>query len=161
MSDAAIEIQVADALVVPAPLSRAQTKKAPPKNLSLILSVCGKALKTFGDNRPINAVTILILLQNIIMAVAKIKSLSSEEQKELALSSIQWIIDQQKQLSDEEKDTLDILAETIFPQAIELLSPTESCLFSCFSCKKTTETKEDVKDVKKEEVKDVKTDVKA
>ncbi len=174
MSNAAIEISVADALVVPAPLSRAQTKKVQPKNLAVILSVCGKALKTFGDDRPINAVTILILLQHIIMAVNKVKSLSTLERKELALSAIQWIIDQQKNLSDEEKDTLDLLAETIFPQAIELLSPTECFLFSCFSCAKTkeTEVKDDVKpeetagkvevkeeakvEVKKEEVKEAK-----
>ena len=144
-TNAAIELSVADALVVPAPLSRAQTKKAQPKNLSLILSVCGKALKTFGEDRPINAVTILILLQNIIMAINKIKSLSADERKELALASIQWIIDQQKNLSDEEKDTLDLLAETIFPQAIELLSPSESCLLSCFSCTKTSETDKEAK----------------
>ena len=188
MSNAAIEISVADALVVPAPLSRAQTKKVQPKNLAVILSVCGKALKTFGDDRPINAVTILILLQHIIMAVNKVKALSTLEKKDLALSAIQWIIDQQKNLSDEEKDTLDLLAETIFPQAIELLSPTECFLFSCFSCTKTKETvevKDDVKpeettgkievkeeakkeevevkkeEAKKEEVKDVKTEIKA
>ncbi len=152
MSNAAIEISVADALVVPAPLSRAQTKKVQPKNLAVILSVCGKALKTFGDDRPINAVTILILLQHIIMAVNKVKSLSTLERKDLALSAIQWIIEQQKNLSDEEKDTLDLLAETIFPQAIELLSPTECFLFSCFSCTKTKETVEVKEEAKKEEV---------
>ena len=117
-------------LVVPTPLTRAQTKTGQPKNLSLILSICGKALKMFGDKK-INAVTILILLQHIIRAVEKITSLSTEERKELALASIQWLIDNQKDLTDEEKDTLDVLAETVFPQAVDLLSSGESC-FSCF-----------------------------
>ncbi len=160
MSNAAIEISVADALVVPAPLSRAQTKKVQPKNLAVILSVCGKALKTFGDERPINAVTILILLQHIITAVNKVKSLSTLERKELALSAIQWIIEQQKHLSDEEKDTLDLLAETIFPQAVELLSPAECFLFSCFSCTKTTDKTEDKVEEKAEVKEDVKPEVK-
>ncbi len=117
-------------LIVPAPpLSRSQTITTP-KNLSLILTVCGKALKLYGENS-INPGTILIVLSHIIICVKKIANLNEEEQKQLALDAIQWLINNQKGLTDEEKQTLDLLAETVFPQAVELLKPTTcSCIIS-------------------------------
>jgi hypothetical protein len=123
---------VSNVLVVPAhPLNRSATI-VQPKNLPLILSVCGQALKKFGD-QPINAVKILILIQHIIVAVKKLTKLEGEEQQKLVMDSIRWLIDNQKGLSDEEKNTLDIISETIFIQAIELLSDKES-FTSCISC---------------------------
>lgn len=118
-------------LIVPSPVSRSPTIK-PPKNLSLVLSVCGEALKLFG-NQKLSPLTILIVLQHIIIVIEKLVKISGEEKKELAIESIQWLISQQKELSDEEKTTLDLLAVSVFPQAIDLLAAKlpKSCL-DCF-----------------------------
>lgn len=120
----AVESTTTDVLVVPAPINRSNTIK-PPQNLSLVLTVCGKALKTYGDQQ-ISSAKILILLQHIVIAVNKLTKLSSDDQKQLALESIHWLIDHQKGLSDEEKNALDLMSEMVFPQAIELLSVAES-----------------------------------
>ncbi len=125
----------ADILIVPsAPLNRAITV-IPPKNLAIVLSVCGEALKKYGD-QPISSLKILVLLQHILVAVKKIAKLDGEEQKQLALDAIQWLINNQKGLTDEEKATLGMLSETVFPQAIELLTEVKSGCLSCF--KKST-----------------------
>ena len=122
----------ADVLIVPsAALNRAITVKQP-KNLSIVLSVCGEALKNYGD-QPISSVKILILLQHILVSVKKITTLNDEEQKQLALDSIHWLIDQQKGLTDEEKTILSMLSETVFPQAIELLTEVKLGCMSCFT----------------------------
>jgi hypothetical protein len=127
-------IDSSDILVVPsASLHRQKTLKHP-KNLSLILSVCGQALKKYGDQE-ICSMKILILLQHILTAVIKLTKLNEEDQKQLALDSIHWLIDNQKGLSDEEKNTLALLSETVFPQALELLSLAKTGCFSCL-CKK-------------------------
>ena len=117
-------------LIVPPPLIKMRTKKTP-DNLALVLSVCGYALKQFGNNN-INAATVLILLQKVIISVKKLTKLSEDEQKKLVLDSIQWIIENQKHLTDDEKQVLDILSETVFSQAVDLLSSGESGCFSCF-----------------------------
>lgn len=133
MSEPVSSVEPSDVLVVPAaPLNRSLTVKQP-KNISLVLSICGEALKTYGDQQ-VSAVKILILLQHILKAVNKLTKLNEEEQKQLALDSIHWLIDNQKNLSDEEKNMLDLLSETVFPQAIEILSTTKSSCVSCFSC---------------------------
>ena len=119
-------------LVVPPPLLRIKTKKTP-DNLGLVLSVCGDALHACG-NPNVNAKTILLLLQKIIVSVKKLTKLTKDDEKKIVLDCIEWIIDNQKGLSEEEKQILDMLAETIFPQAYDLLSETSSC-FSCFSKK--------------------------
>ena len=116
-------------LVVPPATPQSQ----PPQNLALVLSICGKALKTFGSNS-ISTVNVLIVLQHIIMAVSKISSLSDEDKKQLVLDSIHWLINNQTNLSVEEKQTLDLLAITIFPQAVELLSAEKDTILRCFSC---------------------------
>jgi hypothetical protein len=127
-------------LIVPPPLSRAESKKKQPEHLALVLSICGQALKTFGGDKPITSITILILLQHIVMAINKLTKLNVEEKKELAMVCIQWLIDNQKGLTDEEKDTLDLLAITAFPQVVDLLSEGSSslvsCFKSCFNCSK-------------------------
>ena len=122
---------VANELVVPSPLTRAITIQ-PPKNLAAILSICGEALTTYGDNA-ITSSQILILLQHIITAVNKLNGISVDEKKQLSLDAVHWLIDNQKGLSDKEKNTLDVLSDTVFPQAVDLLSETKSCLplFSC------------------------------
>jgi hypothetical protein len=133
-TSSAPSIEVADILVVPSiPLQRQISIKAP-KNLSLILSICGKALKTYGDQE-ISTSKILILLHHILLAVSKLTQLDQEEQKQLALDSIHWLINNQNGLSDDEKQTLGLLSETVFPQAIELLSVAKTNCFSCL-CKK-------------------------
>lgn len=134
MSDPVSSSQPSDVvLVVPsAPLNRSLTVKQP-KNISLVLSICGQALKTYGDQQ-VSSVKILILLQHILVAVNKITKLSEEDQKQLALDSIYWLIDNQKNLSDEEKNMLFLLSDTVFPQAIEVLYTAKSGFFSCFSC---------------------------
>lgn len=125
--------QASNVLVVPTnSLIRSATIQQP-KNLSLILSICGEALKYFGD-QPINSVKILILIKHTIIAVKKLTKLNEEEQKKLVMDSIHWLIDNQKGLTDEEKNTLDILSETVFTQTIELLSLNETSCF-CFSKK--------------------------
>jgi hypothetical protein len=135
MSDPVSSSQPSDVVLIvpPAPLNRSLTVK-PPKNISLVLSVCGEALKTYGDQQ-VSAVKILVLLQHILIAVNKLTKLSEEDQKQLALDSIHWLIDHQKNLSDEEKNMLDLLSDTVFPQAIDILSTSESGCFSCFSKK--------------------------
>ena len=122
-------------LVVPAPLTRSITIQ-PPKNLALVLSICGEALTTYG-NLPISSAQILVLLQHIITSVNKKSGITEEDKKQLALDSIHWLIDNQKGLSDKEKNTLDVLSDTVFPQAVDLLSQPSSCspLFSCFTKK--------------------------
>jgi len=122
---------VVSELIVPPPLSRMQTKKTP-DNLALILSVCGDALHSC-ENQKVNASTVLLLLQKLIISVNKLTKLSKEDEKKLVLDSIEWIINNQKDLSDEDKQTLDILSETVFPQAFDLLSTSPS---SCFPCLK-------------------------
>lgn len=133
MSDPATPTSVE--LIVPSPLPRSLTIK-PPKDLSLVLSVCGEALKMYGQQK-VSAVTILVVLQHILTAINKLTKLSVEDKKELALESIQWLIDNQKDLSDDEKSTLDLLAVTVFPQAIDLLAEeTALCMsLSCFGKK--------------------------
>jgi len=103
-----------------------------PTNLSMVLTICGKALKTFGSDT-VSAVNVLIVLQHIIVAVSKLTGLSPDEKKQLALDSIHWLINNQTNLSIEEKQTLDLLAITIFPQAIDMLSG-DKCSGGCFSC---------------------------
>lgn len=128
-------MSVSTELVVPPPLTRTITITQP-KNLGLILSICGEALKTYG-NQDITSTNILLLLQHIVAAVNKITNLSVEEKKQIALDAIHWLIDNQKGISDEEKTTLDLLSTTIFPQAVEMLSESKACLsFACFSKKK-------------------------
>jgi len=120
-------------LVVPPPLTRTITLKTP-KNLSMILSICGEALKTYGD-KEITSTNILILIQHIVTAANKIASVSVEEKKQIALESVHWLINHQKDLSDEEKATMDILSTTIFPQAVDMLTEYKVCVpsFACFS----------------------------
>ena len=62
MSDPVSSSQPSDVVLIvpPAPLNRSLTVK-PPKNISLVLSVCGEALKTYGDQQ-VSAVKILVLL---------------------------------------------------------------------------------------------------
>ena len=110
-------------LVVPA-MSRSATIK-PPKNLPQVLTVCGSALQLFG-NRTIGPTTILFLLNDVITAVDSLSQLTSEEKKKLALDAVHWLIDSQKNLSDNEKNTLDMMSETVFPQAIQLLASGQS-----------------------------------
>jgi hypothetical protein len=119
-------------LIVPSPVSRSPTLK-PPKNLSLVLSVCGEALKMYGDQK-LSPISILVVLQHIIIVIEKLVKISGEEKKELAIESIHWLISQQKELTDEERTTLDLLAIAVFPQAIDLLAAKlpKSCL-DCFS----------------------------
>lgn len=121
-------------LVVPSNALQRQKTVTQPKNISLILSICGQALKKYGDQE-ICSMKILILLQHILNAVIKLTKLSEDEQKQLALDSIHWLINNQKGLSDEEKNTLSLLSETVFPQALELLSVAKTGCFSCL-CKK-------------------------
>jgi hypothetical protein len=118
-----------DSLVVQGPL-RTGTIMSPPKNLSLILSVCGEALKTYGDKK-ISVSTILILLQHIILSVKKLTKLNEEEKKQLVLDSIHWLIEHQQHLSVEDKQTLELLSDSIFPQVITLLTENNksSCCF--------------------------------
>ena len=113
-------------LVVPA-------KQETPANLSLVLSVCGQALKTFGATS-ITPLNVLLVLQHIILAIKKLTKLSEEEKKQLALDSISWLINNQTNLTDDEKKSLDLLAITIFPQAIDLLSEQKDAILSCFGC---------------------------
>ena len=133
MSSAAeTNVSTSNILVVPTdPLPRSATIKQP-TNLGLILSICGEALKHFGD-QPINGVKILILIQHVIIAVKKLTKLNEEDQKKLVMDAVHWLIENQKGLTDEEKNTLDILSETVFIQAIEILSNDTNCF--CFSKK--------------------------
>ena len=132
VTNAQVSTDSSDILVVPsAALQRQKTVKQP-KNLSLILAVCGEALKKYGDQE-VSSMKILILLQHILTAVVKLTKLSEDDQKQLALDSIHWLIDNQKGLSDEEKNTLDLLSETVFPQALELLSAAKTGCFTCIS----------------------------
>jgi hypothetical protein len=116
-------------LIVPPPLSRMQTKKNP-ENISQILTVCGNALKHFG-NQPICAGNVLHLVNITMKSVFKIKKLDDDERKKLVLDSIQWMIENQKGLTDEEKAILDMMAETVFHQVVDLLSESKGC--ACFS----------------------------
>ncbi len=115
-------------LIVPPPLSRMQTKKNP-ENISQILTVCGNALKHFG-NQPISAGNVLHLVNITMRSVFKIKKLDDDERKKLVLDSIQWMIENQKGLTDEEKAILDMMAETVFHQVVDLLSESKGC--ACF-----------------------------
>ena len=136
-SDVKVDVNPTE-LIVPPPLIRIETKKTQPKNLALVLSICGKALDTFGSDKHITSVTILILLQHIIMAINTLTKLNVEEKKDLALVCIQWLIDHQKDLTEDEKNILDLLALNAFPQVVDLLaeggSSLKACFKSCFSC---------------------------
>ena len=110
-------------LVVPAIVRSATIK--PPQNLPQVLTVCGTALQLFG-NRVIGPTTILFLLNDVISAVDQVSNLTSEQKKVLALESVHWLIDTQKNLSDNEKNILDMMSETVFPQAIQLLASGQS-----------------------------------
>jgi hypothetical protein len=121
-------IDLSNSLVVPPPLHRQQTIQQ--KNLSMILSVNGEALQKFGDKQ-LSAGTILVLLGHIITAAQKLFKLKGDDLKQVALDSIHWLIDHSKYLSDEEKSTLDLLSETVFPQAFDMLTSVSGC--SCFA----------------------------
>ena len=123
-----MSVDLSNSLVVPPPLHRQQTIQS--KNLSMILSVNGEALKIFGD-KPISSTTILVLLSHIIIASQKLFKLKGDELKQLSLDSIHWLIEHSKYLSDEEKTTLDLLSETVFPQTFDMLTSASRC--SCFA----------------------------
>jgi len=106
-----------------------------PKNLALVLSICGEALKTFGTDT-ISSVNVLIVLQHIIVAISKLTKLSEDDKKQLALDAIHWLIEHQTTISNDDKQALDLLATAIFPQAIELLSIEKETIAGCFSCLK-------------------------
>jgi hypothetical protein len=120
-------------LIVPAPLSRANTIK-PPQDLALILSICGDALKLYGSQH-LTSTSILVVLSHIITSVNKFVK-SDVDKKKIALEAIHWLIDHDKSLSDEEKNTLDLLSETVFPQAVDLFNASQSSCFSCLCNKK-------------------------
>ena len=118
-------------VVPPPPLSRSITVK-PPKDLALVLSVCGEALKVYGQTN-VSAVNILIVVKHIISAVNTVaKDHVLANKKVLVSDCVHWLIDNQKNLSDDEKNTLDLLADTVLPQSIEMMEEIVSC-FSCFA----------------------------
>lgn len=145
MSISANEIQVdvssnpvseSELVVPPPPLSRAQTKKVNPMHLHMILSICGHALKSFGE-LVISASNILLLLQKIITAAKALSNLNGDDLKQICLDSIHWLIEHQTNLSDDDKNSLDVLSENAFSQAFDLIMDMEAgCLSCCFGGKK-------------------------
>ena len=119
-----------DLVVPPPPLNRTMTVK-PPKDLALVLSVCGQALKLYGQTS-VSTVNILIVLKHIISAVNIVaKDLVLADKKQLVDECAHWLIDSQKHMSDDDKNALDLLADTVLPQSLDMMQEIQSC-FSCF-----------------------------
>jgi len=121
-------------LVVPLPpLSRAQTKKVELQNMHMILSICGQALKNFG-NAIISASTILLVLQKVIEAAQAISKLNGDDLKQICMDSIHWLIEHITNLSDAEKDTLDVLSDKAFSQTFDMIVAVEKVEQGCMAC---------------------------
>lgn len=143
-SNQTVPVQHDDELVVPLPpLTRSQTKKPDPMNLHMVFSICGKSLKEFG-NAKLSASTILLLLQKIIKVAKDITKLKGDDLKQISLESIHWLIENQKSLSDSEKDLLDVLSENAFSQTFDMIVELESGCFSfCFGKSKRSSNDND------------------
>ena len=120
-------------VVPPPPLSRSQTKKAEPQNMHMILSICGHALKNFGESI-ISASTILLVLQKVIQAAQNISKLDGDDLKQICMDAVHWLIEHVTNLSDSEKDTLDVLSEKAFSQTFDMIVAVEKIEQGCLAC---------------------------
>ena len=126
--------EISNELVVPLPpLSRSQTRKAEPENMHTILSICGHALKNFGQ-AVISASTILLVLQKVIQAAQAISKLNGDDLKQICMDSVHWLIEHVTNVSDSEKDTLDILSEKAFSQTFDMIVAVEKIEEGCLAC---------------------------
>ncbi len=110
-------------LVVPPPLNRSSSLvpmddyKSP---VPLILTVCGNALSTL-DSKPIAKENILDVLHVLMQAVEAIKDLGKADKKTLVLECLNWLINQQANMSVEDRSFLLQCAEKVAPPAIEVI----------------------------------------
>lgn len=87
------------------------------KHLAIIIDVCEKSLKTSKD---LNKTNVIQVLHSVMEAVETVSNLSGQEKKEIAINSMNYIVDKQD-IKEEEKFELKALINVLAPTAIDTI----------------------------------------
>jgi hypothetical protein len=110
-------------LVVPPPLNRSTSVipmddyKSP---VPLILTVCGNTLSAL-EAKPITKDNIMQVLHVIMQCIQAVKDLQKCSKKVLALDCLHWMVNQQANLTVEERTFLLQVVDAIAPPAIDII----------------------------------------
>lgn len=85
------------------------------KNLAIIIDICEKSLKV---SKQLDKSNIIQILHSVMESVEMVANLSGPEKKEIAISSMNYIVDKQE-IKDEEKFELKALINVLAPAAID------------------------------------------
>jgi|Laugresu1bdmlbsd_1035121.scaffolds.fasta_scaffold06897_6 hypothetical protein len=87
------------------------------KHLAVIMDVCEKALKT-GKN--LDKSNVVQILHSVMEVVETVSNLTGPEKKEIAINSMNYIVDKQD-IKEEEKFELKSLINVLAPSAIDII----------------------------------------
>lgn len=87
------------------------------KNLAIIMDVCEKAFKT---SKNIDKSNVVQVLHTVMETVEMVSNLTGTEKKEIAINSMNYIVDKQD-IKEEEKFELKALINVLAPSAIDII----------------------------------------
>lgn len=102
-----------------------EVKQKPVSSLSMILTICGKALQ---DDTEVCHENIMVIVHSVMESIEMLQRvralarLSSEAKRQLCVDCVKWIVNNQPDMDEKEREALLVFVDKIAPNAIDLIA---------------------------------------
>jgi len=102
-----------------------EVKQKPVSSLSMILTICGKALQ---DDIEVSHENIMVIIHSVMESIEMLQRvralarLSSEAKRQLCMDCVKWIVNNQPDMDEKEREVLLVVVDKIAPNAIDLIA---------------------------------------
>ena len=92
--------------------------------LSTILTICGRTLL---KDTPMSSANIILIAHNVMESIESLKTLqvmknmTSDQKKQLAIDCLHWMVNNNDELSLDEKEAVNLLIDTVVPNTIDTM----------------------------------------